>query len=146
LWSVSKVDLKAITRTVKAGAPLNLFYDDAFEKWQAEIDGKDFSAKVDPAKANRLLDHLMNLNVSRWLLPSDEKAAAALESPLLTIIVSQEAVNEVGDVVGLDGSILTTAASPDDPNIFYGRLSDEPNPFILDRETFMKIALDPLER
>ena len=164
LWSVSTVDLVAIDRAVRTDPPLTLFYNFNAESWTGQIDGKDtferkkivsgkevaeqvdVTSMIDPAKANRLLDSLVNLNVTRWLLPTDAAAAAALESPLLSINVSQKTVNDLGDPIGLEGRTLTLAPATGDPNTFYGRLTDEPNPFVLDRETFLKIALAPLEK
>ncbi len=163
LWSVSMVDLVAIDRVVRSGPALTLFYSFNTEGWTAQLDGKEIiekrntvdgqeliertevSSLVDPAKANRLLDSLVNLNVTRWLPATDPDAAAALAVPLLEINVTQRTVNDMGDTTGLEGRTLTISPSPAGPNVFYGRLTDEPNPFIIDRETFLKIALDPLE-
>jgi hypothetical protein len=146
LWSVSTVDLVAIERIVRADPALVLGYSFNDEKWDAELEGVNISDRLDPAKANRMLDALVGLNVTRWLAPDDADAAAALVAPLLTLTVVEKTVNDVGDTTGIEGREINFAPVPGDPKMFYGRLHDEPNPFLLDRDTFLKIGLDPLEK
>ena len=147
-WSVSKVDLKSIERQVRQDPPLILPYDFIEEAWKAEKEGQDISATLDPAKANHLLDALVDLNVTRWLAVGDADATAALATPLLTLSITERVPDEFGDTKGETRRTLTIASAPGDnnPTTFFGQITGEPHPFILDRDLFRKLAVDPLEK
>lgn len=147
-WSVSKVDLKSIERQVRQDPPLILPYDFIEESWKAEKEGQDISPTLDPAKANHLLDALVDLNVTRWLAVGDAEAAAALATPLLSLTITERVPDELGDTKGENRRTLTIASAPGDnnPTSFFGQITGEPHPFILDRDLFRKLAVDPLEK
>lgn len=145
LWSVSAVDLKSIGRTVRDGPPLLLNYDFNDEKWTGTANGEDVTNRIDPLKAKYMLDSLVGLNVSRWLAVNDADAATALASPVFTLTVTEKVVDEFGDETGAENRrALTLAPVPGDTS-YYGRMSAEPHPFVIDRETAVKIGTDPLE-
>ena len=142
LWSVSKVDLKTIERTIPPEPALKLEYDFIQERWEAEQDGKTISALIDPAKANFYLGVLESLSVDRWLSPIDVNAAAALLKPTLSLIVVQNRIDEFGDVTGevVQELVAAPATTEAAPSLYFGRLSTEANPFLLDRATYLKLT------
>lgn len=144
LWSISAADLKGLIRTVRTDPPLELGYDDFDERWTGRIAGADVSDRINPSRAKYLLDSISGLNVSRWLASDDAEAAAALAAPVFTLTVIERVVDDFGDDAGEKRRTLTLAPIPDDTS-YYGRMNEEPHAFLLDRETVLKIATDPLE-
>ncbi|MCX6865655.1 MAG: DUF4340 domain-containing protein [Verrucomicrobia bacterium] len=141
IWSVDRVNLIAIELKPAADPPLILKYKFIDEAWQAERDGQDLSASLDPARANFMLSVLEGLKVSRWLAANDEAAATALTNPVLAFTVIEKTFNDNGDFSGLANRKLTFApAAKSHPNYYYGRLSTETHPFLIDRETYQKLA------
>lgn len=144
LWSVDRVNLLAIRRVENGGSPLDLKYDFNTENWQASRDGVDLSPKLDPARANFMLSVLEGLKVSRWLAANDETAIAALQKPALSLTVTELTVDEDGETTGVKDRAVSLAPA-DKPGFYFGRLDKEPHPFLLDADTFGKLALDLME-
>lgn len=144
LWSVDRVNLSSIVRKDASQPPLVLKYKFIDESWQADRSGEDLSAALDPARANFMLSNLEGLKVSRWLSPADEGALAALANPSLTLTVIEKAVDDEGDFTGIENRTvsLAPAAAAANPGFYYGRLSSEIHPFLLDAETYQKLAVD----
>jgi hypothetical protein len=141
LWSVDRVNLIAIEIKPAAAPPLILKYKFIDEAWQAERDGQDLSASLDPARANYMLSVLEGLKVSRWLAPNDEAASAALTHPALAFTVIEKTYNDNGDFIGLASRKVAFApAASSHSNFYYGRLNTETHPFLIDRETYQKLA------
>ena len=148
LWSVDRVNLIAIERQPATDTPLILKYKFIDESWEAERNGRDISAALDPAQANFTLTVLEGLKVARWLAPSDEAATSALTTPALVLTVVEKTVNDEGDFTGISKRTLTFAPTTAgaNPEMYYGRLSTETNPFLINRDTYQKIAAEPLEK
>lgn len=144
LWSLSKVDLTSLVRTEEGSPPLELSYNDLAETWKARRNGADVTADLDPARANFVLAALENLQVTRWLAPADESAAAALAKPFLTFSLTENTVDDFGDHVGEKQEIITLAADPSTA-LIYGKISSDPSPFILDPESFLKLGIPLLD-
>ena len=148
LWSVDRVNLVSIKQTRGTDPPLILKYTFNTEAWQAERDGKDLTPSLDSARANYMLSVLEGLKVSRWLSTTDENAIAALKNPLLTLTVTEFTVDEEGETTGVrDRTVTFAPAAPgENPGFYYGRLDKEEHPFLLDRETYLKLSGELLER
>lgn len=144
LWALSKVDLTSLVRTASDSAPLELSYNDLAEKWQARRDGQDLTADLDPARANFVLATLENLQVARWLAPSDEAAAAALANPSLSFTLTENTVDDFGDRVGQKTETLNLALDPPS-GLIYGKISSDPSPFLLDPESYLKLGIPLLD-
>jgi hypothetical protein len=145
MWSVDRMNLVTIERTRGGESPLFLKYSFAAETWDATRDGT--AVEIDPARANYVLGILEGLKVTRWLSPTDEAAATALTSPLLTFTVMEKATDDLGDFKGFITRSVRLAPNIPGPNprFYYGRLDSDPHPFLLDRETFGKLATDILD-
>jgi hypothetical protein len=145
LWSVNRVNLLAIRRGENGGTPLELKYQFNTEAWQASREGEDLTPKLDPARANFMLSVLEGLKVSRWLAADDEKAIAALQKPALSLTVTELTVDEEGETTGVMDRTVSFAPA-DKPGFYFGRLDKEPHAFLLDAETYGKLAVELLEK
>ncbi|MEP2775752.1 MAG: DUF4340 domain-containing protein [Luteolibacter sp.] len=145
LWSVSSVDLKSITRIEGRSAPLKLNYNWNNDDWVALSGEADVTEDLDPARAKYLLGALENLQVSRWLSPTDADALAALVEPSLIFQVEVNTVDEFGEPTGT--TVTRTLALGIDPTTqtIYGKHSDDPILFTLPPETFLKLSIPLLE-
>ncbi|MDP4646844.1 MAG: DUF4340 domain-containing protein [Akkermansiaceae bacterium] len=146
LWSVSSVDLKSITRITDQSPPIKLDYDWDDEEWTAHSGETDVTEELDPARAKYLLGALENLQVSRWLSPTDETALAALVEPSLIFQVEVKIVDEFGD--DTKKTITRALALGIDPvsKIIYGKHSDDTALFTLSPETFIKLSIPLLDQ
>jgi len=148
LWSVDRSELLAIERKVGTESPLRLKYTDRDEKWQAERDGKDLTDSIDPALATYMLSVLEGLNVSRWLSPADEAAATALSNPSLSLTVLEKSHDAEDNFTGISNRTVIFAPVETGPyaGFYYGRLTTESQPFLLNRETYQKLASNLFEK
>ena len=146
LWSIATFDLESLQRTVRDEPPLELSYNDPMESWRGKIGDTDVTDRIDPAKAKFMLNSLVGVNVSRWLAVGDPAAEAALAAPVFTLTAVERIINDEGDDTGEKRRRTITLAPMKDSSDFYGKLSGEPHPFIMDRETAFKIGTDPLEK
>ena len=148
LWSLDRVNLMAIERKSGTEPPLMLRYDFNKEEWTASRDDKDITPSLDPARANYMLGILEGLKVNRWLSPDDESAAKALLGPTLTFKVIEKTTNDTGDFTGLVSREITLApgSAGANPAFYYGRLKSDAHPFLLDRDTYGKLATDLFEK
>jgi hypothetical protein len=147
LWSVDRLNLMAIERTLGTEPPLELRYSFHDEQWTAGIDGNDVTAQLEPARANFLLGVIEGLKVTRWLSPDDASAANALDAPSLIFRIIEKGTDDMGDFKGLitrEAFFAPGAAGPN-PAFYYGRLSTDTHPFLLDRETYNKLTTELLE-
>ncbi len=148
LWSVDRTNLLAIRRKKDQEPPLTLLYDFATEEWTANSEARDLTSSLVPARANYLLGILEGLKVNRWLAADDESANKALLNPSLVFLLVENATDESGEVTGrLTREVsLAPATTAPNPLFYYGRLGSEAHPFLLDRETYGKLATDLLEK
>ncbi|WAC18774.1 DUF4340 domain-containing protein [Luteolibacter sp. SL250] len=146
LWSIAGVDLESVQRTVRTEPPLDLTYNDAMETWRGSIAGTDVTPRIEPAKAKAMLNAILAVYVSRWLPLADPAAEAALANPVFTLTTSEIQVDELGDDTGERKRRTLTLAPMTDSADYYGRLSGEPHPFVIDRDTAFKLGIDPLEK
>ncbi len=147
LWSIDKTGLMAIERQLGNERPIALRYDFNSDLWSGSRDEKDISSSLDPARANYMFTSLEGLKVTRWLTPEDESAKKALLNPSLSLRVIEKGTDDMGDFTGLITRevILAPNAKVVNPAFYYGRLSSETHPFLLDRDTYLKLATDFLE-
>ncbi len=171
VWSLTRVDLTEIIRTDNISKPLTLSYDFHDDKWTAKQQGAaitidvtfvwkmrfmyrlkkqdtanntDVTSNLDQARANFVLDTLENLQATRWLSANDEDAIRALEKPALTFQITQNTVDDFGDITGSITKTLSLSADPTTRQI-YGKISSDPSYFTLPPETFLKLQIPLLD-
>ena len=146
LWSVDRFNLTAIERTMGDEVPLLLKYADGPGTWEASRAGENLSDKLDPTRANFMLGVLEGLKVSRWLATDDDAALTALLTPSLSFTVIEKLFDDNFTLSGISTRkvSLAPAAGPN-PGFYYGRLNNEPHPFLLDSETYRKLAVELFE-
>ena len=147
LWSIDRLNLLAIGRKSGAEPPLSLLYDFNSEQWTATADSRDLTPLLIPERANFLLGILEGLKVTRWLSPDDESATAALARPSLVFKIIENTTDDAGEISGRVTREVTLAPATTgaNPGFYYGRLGSDMNPFLLDRETYGKLAVGLLE-
>ncbi len=141
LWNVNRYFLEKIERTAADGGASTLAYDGFYESWNAGDAGV-----VEPSAANALLKTIENLNVIRWLAPGDAGASIALEEPVFSLAITEREEDDTGDEIGKIRREIQLAPAPGStpPAYYYGRLTGEPQPFQIDRQTFENLAVDVL--
>jgi hypothetical protein len=142
--NVTRVYLMALERSVDRGQPLELRYDDLDASWTVIPNRNTPAPAVDPNRANFLLTALEQLRALRWLAPGDPDATEALANPAITIALTERHENDQGDYLGLRRQELRVAPVPGSspPAVFYGQLAGDLQPFLLDRATVEKLAMD----
>jgi len=147
LWSLAQSNLIAIERKLGNQAALTLRYDKNGE-WTASRDTQDLTLALDPARANYVLESLQTLKVARWLSSDDASASTALLSPILRIKVYEKETNDEMDLTGvrLREVNLAPATPGANPGFYYGRFGNDANPFLLDRDTYNKLATEVFEK
>lgn len=147
LWSLDRYHLMAIERTSGQESSLELRYLFKDDQWTAAVGSKDVTSLLDPGRANFLLGELEGLKVTRWLSPDDVSAANALAAPSLSFRVIERSTDEFGGSTGViirELALAPGAAGPN-PAFYYGRLGTDIHPFLLDKETYGKLATELLE-
>ncbi len=146
LLSVDRQNLITIVRTSGMESPVFINYNNKADTWKGKRDEK--AIDIDPEHANYVLGILEGLKVSRWLSPSDQAANAALATPLLTLTVMERTTDEMDTFKGFITRTVRFAPNirGSNPGFYYGQLDSDPNPFLLDRETFSKLATDVIDK
>ena len=141
LWNIDAFEVKGlvIKRTGKPVLQLNQNF--VREKWTAQLDSEDVTAKLNVNKANRLLKRLTELNVHRWLGPISDSATELLQFPELEITILTENIDNTGRLQGLTPHTLKLSAIPGPSKLFnYGSSTSNESFFLLSEDA--KTALD----
>jgi hypothetical protein len=144
LGSFNRVDITSLKRQQNELEPLELGYDVQRDKWAAFQRGEDVTAKLDTMKASFLMGVIEKLEVTSWLSDIDEEALVALESPLLKFEITQNLVNEFGDVTGKEIEIISIGVNKSNGKV-YGKKASEASYFILTNETLLKLSIPLLD-
>ena len=147
IWSIDPFEVENLVIERAGRPPLQLSYNFFSRKWQAKINGKDVTARLNTNKANRLLEKLADLKAHRWLGPSSANAAFQLNKPDLSISVFLEKVDDTGKK---DGQILrqlkiAQVVRGAENRFFYGSLSDEPDFFLIEVGAVRGLAVELME-
>jgi hypothetical protein len=147
LWSLDRYLLSGIERRIQDGPPLRLTYIFKEDAWKASIDGRNVDAELDQQRAHYMLSILEGLKVARWLAVGDEQAAAALASPSLVFKVVEKTTGDEGDPSVVSQRTLTLAPirSGAYAGFYCGRIDSEAHPFLIDAETYDKLAAELLD-
>ncbi|MEI7927314.1 MAG: DUF4340 domain-containing protein [Verrucomicrobiales bacterium] len=144
LWALNSTDLKSLEIRRDTRPLVTLDYDFLDESWKAQRDGHDATSELDPSRANYLLGLLSNLSVNRWL-PADYAAAdKALLAPILSFTVKSQLTDAGGNDAGLGTKelVIAPAAEGENNRFYYGRITSDENPFVLDQETLDKLRVE----
>ena len=147
-WSIDRVNLIALERSIDTGASVSLEYQFVTEDWRLAAPVADRpDAIVDRARADFVLTTLENLRVARWLAPGDAAALSALSVPSMVFRIREKLLSDSGEFSGFVDRTLTLApATPGhDPEFHYGILLGDPQPFLIDRDAWRKLSISLLE-
>ncbi|MFK7851462.1 MAG: DUF4340 domain-containing protein [Akkermansiaceae bacterium] len=144
LWSVSRVDLTALSRKVADSPPLELQYDALGDEWQGFQSKEEITSQLDSIRANFLLTVLENLQVEDWLSHEDAAAVEALKNPALRFELTENTVDEFGDKTGEKKQTLLLSPDPKTRKV-YGKIDSDPSYFNLSPEVFLKLSISLLD-
>lgn len=149
IWSLDRNNLRAIARKSGDQPPLMMLYDFKTEEWTANSNRVDLTASLVPSRANYLLGILEGLRVNRWLSPDDKSAEEALATPSLIFKVFEDETDPMGDATGkriIRDLFLAPGSKMEKPAFYYGRLGGDPQPFLLERDMYDKLATELIEK
>lgn len=126
--------LRRVSLALGTAPPVVLDYNPENSQWTGTLAGKDITAMIDRAKADRLAGGLSKIQVQDWVL--DRTAAvAALANPAITLTIDLGTPGEPS--APLKQRILRF--SPTNPGtetaIYYGQLDGGPDVFYVTRES-----------
>jgi Domain of unknown function (DUF4340) len=151
VWSVDRTQLVSIDRQAAGEPAVRFQYDFQNDEWTAAkaVNGVrvDLTALMDPARANYLLGALEGLKVSRWLQAGDPAALAALATPSLAFAVTENRTDDDGNAIGrvTRQLMFSPASQAARPGFYYGCLISDGQPFLLDPDTYSKLATAIIE-
>ncbi len=147
VWSIADVDLEkgGIERTMTGKPTLHAEYNALQLRWHdVREDGKDRSAELVTARADRLREALLGLQAEEWVGPDDSAALSALASPTLRFeVVSMDHDEDSRLEKGLHQQVLILAPVTPGPNpkYYYGRVGND-NPFKILAKTVERLQVD----
>ncbi|MEK7951273.1 DUF4340 domain-containing protein [Luteolibacter soli] len=144
VWSVASIDLAFIEREIEGHPKLKLEYNWGDETWAAHEGETDRSAELITERANRLLEPLLKLRGDTWLAPDDAGALSALARPSMRFTLGIHQLDGDGKKIGIQRRELIIAPASDAPGnrLFFGRVSGEALPFMINAETATRLAVD----
>ena len=147
MWNLNIVDLQSMTIRRPNKPTLLITYDDLLEEWSARREGEDITALLNLAKARNFIDFLETIEVERWLGPNNSAARTALQTPDYILDVRSRVIDDFGDEIGAITRTLSVArVSKSSANQFYyGKISNDPDYFLLDRVAAEWFAASLLE-
>jgi len=145
VWTVSKPDVEGIRRLQPDEPPLELGYADEIERWTARVGGEERGDLLARDRANRWLEALVGLEADHWLRPGHDGAREALLQPSLTIELLAKTYDARGELAGTRVRSLKFAPAGETGRLHYGLLEGDPNPFLVDRATYQRLAADLFE-
>lgn len=134
--------LRRITLSLGAAAPLVMNHDPATAQWTGTRAGKDITADIDRAKADRMAGMLAKFSIQDWSASRSE-AIQALKTPYLRIQIL------LGEPGRTDGPVRETnlVFSPTQPNadtaFFYGQIEGDPDIFYVSRKSLLEVVASP---
>ncbi|WP_367873739.1 DUF4340 domain-containing protein [Luteolibacter sp. Populi] len=144
IWSLSDVNVLGVERQMTGKPDLLLEYDVVKQLWRAREGSTDRSPELVLARADKLLQGVIGLQVEEWLAPDHADAAVALASPTLRFEVTAKQFNEQMVEIGVAQHLLTLAPGPAGPGtkFYYGRVDKDPNPFRIVAQSAERLEVD----
>lgn len=144
LLAIAPFDFINLERTLLKQPVVKLSYNYNDDTWQATLDQQDATGRLNPARANKLLETLGDLRVNSWLNADDAAALEALEQPAMKIFLVSHKLNQFAEQEGknLQTLEITPVSKEGVSSYFYGRLSGQQDLFLLDRNTALRLAVD----
>lgn len=136
--SASMFAARRIVLTEGDKPAVSLFYNPDDATWKASIASRDVTAQLDKARANQLLQKLVDFQASDW--SSDRGGAlVALKNPSLTIQLLLSAPG--ADPSAGKPTMLTFAPLQPgmDTALYHGRKNEDPDTFLITRDLYREL-------
>ena len=141
----SQFALRQIAITLGTNPSVVLDYNPTTAQWTGNRAGADISTAIDRVKADQLADKLGGLTVDDWSQDPSE-GTKALQLPAITfqITLLTEPGNLASPTKTLQVNFAPTVAGTDTA-LYYGRVNDSPDVFLITRSTLMELIRSPLK-
>jgi hypothetical protein len=122
-----------------------LDYDPISAVWTGKRAGEDITPLIDRVKADRLAGKLGSLVVDDWAQDRTD-GIKALQTPAITIQITL--MSDLGNPQSADKTItlnLSPTVANTDTALYFGRLNDEPDVFLITRDTLRDLLQSVLK-
>ena len=116
-------------------------------EWSARQYEEDVTPELNKHRANQFLKFMEELRVEQWLNPASPAAARALRFPSFRLTAIFQEHDEVGELKGFRESSFELAAATSSPRnrIFYGKVTGNPNYFVIGSEAYSSLKSSLLD-
>lgn len=137
--------LRRISLSVGTNPPVVLDYDPISAVWKGNRAGEDITPLIDRVKADRLAGKLGALVVDDWAQDRTD-GIKALQTPAITIQIIL--MSDLGNPKSPDKTLtlnLSPTVANTDTALYFGRLNDEPDVFLITRDTLRDLLQSVLK-
>lgn len=137
--------LRRISLSVGTNPPVVLDYDPISAVWKGNRAGEDITPLIDRVKADRLAGKLGALVVDDWAQDRTD-GIKALQTPAISIQITL--MSDLGNPQSADKTItlnLSPTVANTDTALYFGRLNDEPDVFLITRDTLRDLLQSVLK-
>ncbi len=139
---LSTMKIEQFPLTVPLADPaLTLKYKFLTEDWEARQFEEDVSPRLNKHRANQFIKFMETLRVEQWLDEATPAAARSLRSPTFRFTAIFRELDDQGDLKGFRESSfdLAPASRSSRNRIIYGKISGNPNYFVLSMESYQQL-------
>ena len=141
----SQFSLRQIQISVGTNPPVTLDYDPISAVWKGTRAGEDITSLIDRVKADRLVGKLGGLVVDDWAQDRTD-GTKALQTPAITIQITL--ISELGNS-NSPNKLITLNLAPTvantDTALYFGRINEGPDIFMLTRDTLRDLLQSVLK-
>lgn len=130
--------LRRISISLAANPPWILNYDPTTAQWTAELAGRDMTARIDRAKADRMASELARFSAQDWSADITD-AIHALQTPALKLVVT---LGEPGTNTGpTQDTVISFAPTHGglESALYFGQVQGSPDVFYISRSALFNI-------
>jgi len=144
-WSFNLIDLNFLRIEKPNAEPLTLEYNDISQSWAARTEERDVTGLLNENRANRYIENLEALAVTRWLGPNHRGSQLALQKPIFTLTAVFKRPDDENAPITTQTLKLARSSQSGSNRFYFGQVEGDPQTFILDLTTVGKLAVDLLE-
>lgn len=144
-WDFDIIDLNFLRIEKPNSEPLTLEYSDLSQSWAARQGDKDATGLLNENRANRYIENLEKLAVTRWLGPDHRSSQRALQDPIFQLTAVFKRPDDADASVTTKTLKLAGASQTGGNQFYFGQVEGDPQTFILDLAAVKKLATPLLE-
>lgn len=144
-WDFDIIDLNFLRIEKPNSEPLTLEYSDLSQSWSARQGNKDATGLLNENRANRYIENLEKLAVTRWLGPDHLSSQRALQDPIFQLTAIFKRPDDAEAAITTKTLKLAGASQTGSNQFYFGQVEGDPQTFILDLSAVRKLATPLLE-